>query len=218
MRLAYHPLVQRRRWPGAAALNFSQAVQRAMNKFLVAIFLGCSNSISISQGLITFSNTPETPVWINVGFPLLINGPVGSYYFALLISTSPSGPFAFPDVYATNVVSPTGGQFDGGTVRVPGWQPGTAMYYLVAGWDGSMGSTFQPSWLSGSGYVLFPFYYSDVGSGVAGGGPQNLPPLPLFGGTGITSGFDLSLSSLQDWQHLPVAPIIKLILRPQGSC
>jgi hypothetical protein len=95
---------------------------------------------------------------------------------------------------------------DGGTVLVPGWQPGARMFYLVAGWHYSLGTTFQPNWLSGPGYFDL-FSPSAVGSGIAGGGPQNLPPLPLFGGTGITSGFNLSALTPP---HFQVAPIIKI--------
>jgi hypothetical protein len=180
-----------------------------MNKFLIAVFCACSSFTSSAQGLIIFSNTPETLISANLGGNVAaISGPVGSYYFALLISTSPSGPFAFPGVYATNVVTAGGGQFDGGTVRVPGWQPGTTMFYLVAGWAVSLGTMFQPSWLSGPGYVS-PFYFTEVGLGIAGGGPQNLPALPLFGGTGISSGINLGV--LPDWTpRLQVAPIIKI--------
>src|SRR6266481_1557235 len=102
-----------------------------MNKFLIAMFCGCSSFTSLSQGLVIFSNTPETLVSASInGNVAPINGPVGSYYFALLISSSPSGPFGFPGVYATNVMTAGGGQFDGGTVLVPGWQPGTTMFYL----------------------------------------------------------------------------------------
>jgi hypothetical protein len=187
-----------------------------MNKFLITIFCWCSTFTSLSQGLVLFSNTPETLVWNSVGGNVTpINGPVGSYYFALLISSHPWGPFGFPDVYATNVVTESGGQFNGGTVLVPGWQPGTTMFYMVAGWDGFLGSTFQPSWLSGPAYANGSFYFSEVGSGIAGGGPQNLPPLPLFGGTGITSGFHLNV--MDDWiPRLPVAPIIKINPAPAG--
>lgn len=65
------------------------------------------------------------------------------------------------------------------------------MFYEVVGWESSLGANFNPAWLttypeaSLSGWSL-------VGSGVAGGGPQNLPPLQLFGGTGIPQGFTLS--------------------------
>ena len=185
-----------------------------MNKLLIAIFLGCSNFISLSQGLVMFSNTSETLVSADIGGNVApISGPVGSFYFGLLISPSPSGPFGFPGVYATNLVTASGGQFDGGTVLVPGWQPGTAMFYMVAGWAAALGTTFNPSWLSGPG-PSGPFYFSAVGSGIAGGGLRNLPPLPLFGGTGITSGFNLS--TLRDGPLPAVAPIIKIDPAPPG--
>jgi PEP-CTERM motif len=64
------------------------------------------------------------------------------------------------------------------------------MYYEVAAWDLSLGTTFNPVWLTGIPFGLFSI--SAVGSGVAGGGPQNLPTLQLFGGTGITQGFTLT--------------------------
>jgi hypothetical protein len=178
---------------------------------------GCSSFTGLCQGLVTFANTPETLVSVDVGGRVtLISGPAGSYYFALLISSYPSGPFAFPGLYATNltttnVVTAGAGQFDGGTVLVPGWQPGTRMFYLVAGWNASLGRTFQPSWLSGSGPQGL-FCSSGVGSGIAGGGPQNLPPLPLFGGTGIT-GFNLNELTPP---HFPVASIIQINPAPTG--
>jgi hypothetical protein len=185
-----------------------------MNRFLIAVFCACSSFTSHAQGLIIFSNTPETLVYDNIGGNVAaIYGPVGSYYFALLISSSPSGPFACPGLYATNVVTAEGGQFDGGTVLVPGWQPGQTMFFMVAGWASVLGTTFQPSWLSGPGYVS-RFYFTEVCSGIAGGGPQNLPALPQFGGTGIKSGINLGV--LSDWPHLPVAPIIKINPAPAG--
>src|SRR5690348_1552153 len=169
---------------GPAWLSRHVSQQLSMKMFLIAMFCGCLAFTSLSQGLVIFSNTPTTLVSANInGNVAPINGPVGSYYFALLISSSPSGPFAFPGVYATNVATAGGGRFDGGTARVPGWQPGTTMFYLVAGWAANLGTTFQPSWLSGPGYVS-PFYFPEVGSGFPGGGPQILPALPFFGGTG----------------------------------
>jgi len=60
----------------------------------------------------------------------------------------------------------------------------------VAVWHSSLGPTFNPGWL-----VSPPagFATSQTGFGIAGGtdptGRPPLPPLPIFGGTGISSGF-----------------------------
>jgi hypothetical protein len=64
------------------------------------------------------------------------------------------------------------------------------MFYEVAGWSGTLGPTFQPGWLVGNfGGRSGLFGVSDIGSGTAGGGNPPAPAFPLFGGTGISSGF-----------------------------
>jgi len=148
-----------------------------------------------AQGIVDFSNGPTTPAmyypwdayWNGGGGP--ISGPVGSWYFGLLISSSPAGPFVFSGVYATNTAR--AGRFSGGhNVSVPGWESGVIMSFEVAGWSASLGAGFNPQWLN-----QYPcgglFAVSAIGTGAAGGPGQNgapYPPLPLFGGTGIYPG------------------------------
>jgi len=147
---------------------------------------------AFAQGLINFANNPNTLVSAYIGGNVAtIIGPAGSYYFGLL--TSPSGApesFTFTGLYGTNLVNSTGGRFSGGNgVQVPNWAPGTTMYYEVVGWESSLGTTFNPAWMTTVPVGLFGL--STVVTGVAGGGPQNLPTLQLFGGTGIPQGFIL---------------------------
>lgn len=167
-------------------------------KTLAAVL--CSVSVSASsfaQGIVIFANSPSTLVSANQNWSLgdwtvsPITGPSGSYYFALLTSpVGAFGSFTFTGLYGTNLVNSTGGRFSGGTVSVPGWAPGTTMFYEVASWQASLGTTFYPSWLTA--YPPGLFAVSQVGSGVAGGGSPPLPPLPLFGGNGITQGFAMA--------------------------
>jgi hypothetical protein len=160
-----------------------------MKTSLIVILYLCLNLTASAQGLVIFANNPATLVSDNInGNNAAIHGPVGSYYFALLTAPSPAGPFTFTGLYATNVVSLYGGRFSGGTVAVPGWAPGATMFYDIWGWSADMGQSFNPFWLT-SPPAWGRWGFSAVGSGVAGGGPQNIPPLPLFGGTGITQGF-----------------------------
>ncbi len=162
----------------------------------IAVLCVCLPFAVRGQGLVIFANNPATLVSsFDTGILAPMTAPPGSYYFGLLTSQSPPGQFfqfSFTGLYATNVNSLSGGRFNGGTVAVQGWAPGATMYYEIAGWEASLGPTFNPAWL-----VAPPagaFNISGVGAGVAGGGPQSLPPLPLFGGTsGIQSGFVLGI-------------------------
>src|SRR5690349_7810269 len=167
-------------------------------KTIAAILLsGCVSASSLAQGFVIFANSPSTLVSATQGHipydwsVTPVTGPAGSWYFGLLTSPSgTTGTFTFTGLYATNVVNATGGRFRGGTVQVPNWAAGTLMYYEVASWEASLGTVFNPAWLS-----IYPaglFGVSVVGSGVAGGGPQNIPPLPLFGGTGIIQGWAMA--------------------------
>jgi hypothetical protein len=164
-----------------------------MKKLAAMLCLSAMTTGAFAQGLVNFANNPNTLVSANIGGNLAaINGPSGSYYFALLTAPSSAGPFTFSGLYGTNLVNATGGRFSGGNgVAVTGWQPGATMSYEIAGWSAAAGVTWNPAWL-----VTAPagalFGVSVVGSGVAGGGPQSLPTLQLFGGTGITTGFQVT--------------------------
>lgn len=142
------------------------------------------------QGLVNFVNSPSTLVSAQNGTNSApISGPVGSYYFALLISTNPADGFRFTGLYATNTLLV--GRFSGDNgIAVPGWPPGGSMFYKVAGWSSSLGTTFDASWLTN---LPAHFALSSVGSGVASGPGLGIPTLPLFGGaTGIQTGFVIS--------------------------
>jgi hypothetical protein len=90
------------------------------------------------------------------------------------------------------------------------------MFYKVAGWSASLGTTFNPAWLTGNpngpftGYGLFGL--SAVASGVAGGGSMPAPPFPLFGGTGLP-GFNL----LPTFLTVPTVPIPDMSIIHQGD-
>src|SRR5262249_15326950 len=68
--------------------------------------------------------------------------------------------------------------------------------FEVVGWSSNEGPTFNPAWLTGSGFG-YPFSYfgvSSIGTGFAGGATSTglLPNLNIFGGaTGIQTGFTL---------------------------
>jgi hypothetical protein len=163
-----------------------------MKKMLAILCVTALTTGAFSQGLVDFNNSPSTLVmfWPGWGNMQTIEGAAGSWYFALL--TSPSGlagTFTFSGNYATNSGVATG-RFIGGTQPVNGWAPGTTRFYEVAGWSQSLGPTWQQSWLVGN-YQGGLFGLSSYASGVAGGGTPPVPPFPLFGGTGINSGFTL---------------------------
>jgi len=161
---------------------------------------------AFAQGLVNFANNPQTLVSANINGSLAnISGPSGSYYFALLTSATPAGPFTFTGLLGTNLVNATGGRFSGGNgVAVNGWAAGSTLNYEIAGWDASLGSTFNPAWLT-TAPATGLFGISAVGSGVAGGGAQSLPTLQLFGGTGITSGFSLTGTSIPEPSSMALA-------------
>jgi hypothetical protein len=163
-----------------------------MNNFLILIICAWSNPTAIAQGLVEFNNNPSTLVTFGFTNTAAISGATGSYYFGLLTSVSGApNSFTFAGIYATNVWT-VPGRFIGGTRTVNGWAPGSTMFYEVAGWSVTEGVTWNPQWLLGNfgtGYGFFGI--SAVASGSAGGGSPPAPPLPLFGGTGISQGFNL---------------------------
>lgn len=142
-----------------------------------------------AQGLISFANGPTTLFSVGSGIPgTPFIDPVGAFYFALLTNSTPTGTFTFTGIYATNTATGRLGPA-AYTPAVPGWAPGQALFYEVAGWSARLGMTFDPAWLRGdfpvSGYFGF-FGLSAVASGTAGGGsPVPAPAFPLFGGTGL---------------------------------
>jgi hypothetical protein len=73
-------------------------------------------------------------------------------------------------------------------------QGGTEMYFMLVGWSSSLGSSWTTvyndivnnTW-TGVNYVG----WSAVGYDFAGGGPNNVPAVSLFGGTGLTAGVQM---------------------------
>jgi len=168
-----------------------------MKKLAAILCLSALTTGAFAQGLVTFANSATTLISATVnGTSANISGAAGAYYFGLLIA--PAGTvdptkFTFSGNYGTNFNNVAPGRFTGGAgITVAGWAPGVTMAYEVAGWAGSLGNTFQSSWLTTKpgGFGL-----SGIGSGAAGGGsPVPAPALPLFGGTGLTSGFNIPAS------------------------
>ena len=171
-----------------------------------------------SQGLVNFQNTPSTLISIvSSGSSHPIDGPVQSYFFALLTSPVGSGTFSFAGVYATNTLTP--GIINGGAgVAIPGWTPGTALDFAVAGWPADAGVLYNPSWLKpdlsfGSNYPM-AFGVSQMGMGAAGGATGNgtFAPLDLFGGpTGIQNGFIL-LSPVPEPSNIGIGTLGAVLL------
>jgi len=167
-----------------------------MKKLAAILCLGALTTGAFAQGLVTFANSGITQISITPAggtAAAYSASPVGSYYFGLLTAATAAGPLTFSGVYATN--GPGAGKMVAGyTPAVAGWAPGATMFYEVAGWSASFGTTFSAGWLTGSfapgatGY----FGVSGVASGAAGGGlPVPAPAFPLFGGTGL-QGFNMN--------------------------
>jgi len=171
-----------------------------MKKLAAILCLTAMATGAFAQGVVIFNNNPATLVssGASAQTATAISGTAGSYYFGLLTSpTGGAGTWTFANLYATNSAA-AAGRFIGGTVPVSGWAPGTTQSYQVAGWSSTLGATFNPSWLVTQPANGF-FGTSAIASGVAGGttaGGQSFPTLPLFGGTGIGTGFALTGASV----------------------
>lgn len=169
-----------------------------MKKLAVILCLSALATGAFAQGLVNFFNNPST--LISAGgtvTPAVAN----SYYFALL--TAPVGstdPQAFTYSGVTGAHQASAGRFFGGNgVAVAGWVAGTDRAFRVVGWSADNGATFNPAWIAAGsfgGYAGTPtgfFGVSAIGPvGTAGGGPQSLPNLNVFGGAqGLAAGFNL---------------------------
>jgi hypothetical protein len=171
-----------------------------MKKIAAILCLGALATGAFAQGVVNFGNSASTLVTatINGQTASIAGNGTATYYFGLLLANSAAGPFTFSGLYGTNSVA--AGRFVQNGAVVPaspvGWAAGTTKFYEVAGWSGTLGSTFQASWLTTAPAGLFGV--SGIGSGTAGGSDasgNSFPPLPLFGGaTGIQSGFNLTTS------------------------
>jgi len=157
-----------------------------MKKLVAVIWLSMMTAGTFAQGLISFLNSPLTLISAQIGGSTApISGPVGSYYFALLISTSAANGFTFTGVYATNTSVP--GRLDGGRgILAPNWPPGVPMFYEIAGWSSSLGPTFDASWLTNP---PADFGMSAIALGVPSDPAGTLPSFLLFGGATGIQGF-----------------------------
>jgi len=167
-----------------------------MKKLAAILCLSALTTGAFAQGLVNFFNNTTTLASFGPnGAGSATTGAAGSYYFGLLTSaTGAAGSFTFANVYATNQAV-AGRFFGGANVQVTGWAAGATEFYEVAGWSQSLGASFNPAWLNQNfGNSVGFFGLSGVGSGQAGGfnGTGTLPTFNLFGGTGLTSGFNMA--------------------------
>ncbi len=159
----------------------------------------------LGQGLINFANNSTTLISISDWSPPMPipSGQGGAYCFALL--AAPSGTtdphvFTFTGIQGTN--QNTLGRFTGGVgVVADNWAPGEAKAFYVVGWSvANNGTVFDPAWIASDPFGNFEgppnsgfFGVSAIApAGVAGGGPNGIPNLTVFGGSqGIPFGFVL---------------------------
>src|SRR5215471_7049500 len=109
---------------------------------IVNALMALSTAASVSaQGLVNFSNTSTTLVYVQHTWPdrsySIMQGTPGTgkgtYYFGLFLGR-PNSSWFFTGLYATN--TGVDGLFSGGVAAAPGWAPGTTTNYFVAGWWG----------------------------------------------------------------------------------
>ena len=169
-----------------------------MKVILISAGLLAAATTAFAQGWVNFANSPLTRVSTNAALGMgnagLIAGPIGSYYFALLVAPtnqtsvdqSLSG-WSFTGAYATNMVS--AGRFYGGNVFVSGFGTGPANF-VVVGWSSDVGHDWA---------AVVPRIMQGYGAGFAGVsgivsnvtlGPIIGPasPLPLPGGFTLWEG------------------------------
>ncbi len=173
---------------------------------LASLSLLLTVSTSFAQGLVQFANNPVDLISYGAlgGESAIPANEAGSFYFALLISTNPAGPFSFTGVYATN--DATAGRIGPATYTplVPGWPVCNDRFYEIAGWSSNLGAVWNPGWLVNNlpAPGLDPiwsraptnsyFGLSGIAEGTASGpGEFCGPAFPLFGGTGV-QGFNLA--------------------------
>jgi len=168
-----------------------------MKKLAAILCLGALTTGAFAQGLVTFANSGVTQISITpsggTAAAFAAGSPAGSYYFGLLTAATAAGPLTFSGVYATNGAG-AGKMVAGYTPAVAGWAPGVTMFYEVAGWSASLGTTFNAGWLTGNFAPGVQGYFgvSGIASGAAGGGLSvPAPAFPLFGGTGL-GGFNMN--------------------------
>jgi len=169
-----------------------------MKKLALTLCLAAFTTGAFAQGLVNFLNSPTT--LISAGGTSTA-ATAGQYYFGLFtapVGTTSFDAFQFSGIYATNLAS--AGRFTGGTgVPITGWAAGESRAFYVLGWSAIYGRDA----MAALGYLnanLAPIEGGFAGrsaiapAGVAGGGPQSLPNLNIFGGTqGLTAGFNMVL-------------------------
>src|SRR5262245_42864683 len=116
-----------------------------MKKLILIFYLSVIGQGTFAGGLVMFSNPFNTSI--------TTNGPGGSgltsiasnqFFYGLFVA--PMGTtetdllhpvWTFTGNYATNMLVP--GRFRGNTAEVDGWEVGTTMSFIVAGWSASLG-------------------------------------------------------------------------------
>lgn len=181
-----------------------------MKNLLAAFLVAGLGTTAPAQGLVNFLNTSATLISSS---GTAIQGPPGTYYFALLtapVGTTDPALFTFSGAYGTNQA--TAGRFTGGVnVPIPGWYPGTTRAFMVAGWSASKGHDWNSNWVIGFGHEWYDgaLGFSAISEGAAGGfdGTNNLPNLNvMLGSHGITSGFSVNLCCLGGWSGFTRQP------------
>jgi hypothetical protein len=188
-----------------------------MKKLAAILCLSALTTGAFAQGTINFQNSGQTLVTatINGNTAAIGNSTSGStFYFGLLISPSTGAAnFTFTGLYATNTAATTGGRLGGGNgIPVPGWGGGVVMNYELVGWSSTAGHDFNTAWVNADGSVgnrpQDLFGISSIGTGAAGGldaGGNALPTYNLFGGNGITSGFNLTGATVPEPTSMALA-------------
>jgi hypothetical protein len=163
-----------------------------MKKLAAILCLSALSTGAFAQGLINFFNNANTLVSAGASAQTAtaISGAPGSFYFELLTSPVGANTFTSASVMGTNQAV-AGRFFGGSSIAVAGWAAGAARDFKVAGWSSSLGTAFNPAWLT---TLPTGFGLSALGTGQAGGSTATgtLPNLNIFGGaTGIQNGFFL---------------------------
>lgn len=167
-----------------------------MKKLAAILCLSALTTGAFAQGLVNFFNNANTLVSSGpAGSGTATSGAANGYYFALLTSPVGANTFTYAGALGTNQAA-VGRFFGGASVAISGWAAGTSRDFEVAGWSASLGTTFNPAWLNGTGFGAAGFFgKSGLGTGQAGGSTATgtLPNLNIFGGaTGIQAGFNLA--------------------------
>lgn len=167
-----------------------------MKKLALTLCLAALTTGAFAQGLVNFGNNSTT--LISANGTATAATPVG-YYYGLFIAnpgTTDFAQFTFTGLYATNTAAV--GRFNGGVnLPVTGWAAGVSKAYYVAGWSAALGKDANAVLgyaATGMGPADGWFGRSTIATGTAGGfdGTATLPSWFIYGGTGLTAGFNMS--------------------------